>query len=127
MLSPFDISKNILKKESKLSNEVIDSDVNSFMLNRIFSNDINMCLIANELNKNGYSKKMIYDCYYYGIPKTSKFIPYNSKKEKREEELQYMMEYFQCSQTTAKQYLALISEDEKKTIVEYFKNRGIQK
>lgn len=124
MLSPFDISKNILQKQPKLSDEVIESDLNVWMTNLILSSDQNLCMIANELNKNGFTKKMVYDCLYYGIPKTSKFIPYNAKKEKAEKEVQYLMEYFQCSQQTAKQYSVLISEEEKAEIVEYFEKRG---
>ena len=82
MLSPFDISNNILKKQPKLSDDVIESDLNVFMLNKIFSNSQSIATLSNELNKSGFNKKMIYDCYYYGVPKSSSYIKYNSKKEK---------------------------------------------
>ena len=127
MLSPFDISKNILQKTPRLDDATISSDLEPWMINMIFSNDINMSLMANAMNREGISKKMLYDFYYYGIPKTKRFIPYNSKKEKLDKEIRYLMEYFGCSQDVAKDYVVLISDEEKAEIVSYFEDRGKKK
>jgi hypothetical protein len=126
-VTPFDISKNILKKETKLSSEVIDKDGNPWMLNRIMSNDEKYCILATELNHVGYTNKMVYDFYYHGLVKTNKYIPYNSKKATVDTEIKYLMDYYKCSQATAKQYLVLISKEEKQMIVDFFEKRGSKK
>lgn len=126
-ISPFDFMKNILSKEKRYSHEEVVNEFNLFMVNRIFSNDQQLILIANELNKKGITNQMGYDCYFYGIPKSKRFIQYNSKKEKTDKHIQYLMEYYQCNLTTAKQYMNLISDEEKLYIVDFFEKRGTKK
>ena len=126
-MTPFDISKNIMKKETKLSSDVIESEGSPWMLNRIFSNDKGYCVIANELNRDFLTNKMVYDCYYHGLPKTSKYIQYNSKKATIDKHIKYFMDYYMCNQHTAKQYLKLVSPEEKAHIIEFFEKRGAKK
>ena len=123
-MTPFDISKNVMKKETKLAKEVIDRDGNPWMLNRIFSNSLKFCIIANELNRTGFTNKMVYDVYYYGLPKTNEYIQYNSKKATLDKQLKYVMDYYKCNQNTAKQYMKLIAPEELTEIVEFFEKRG---
>ena len=123
-MSPFDIVKNIQSKDRVLSDQEIYSDFNSFMVNRIFSNEQSIIHLSNELNRKGFTDKMVYDCYFYGLPKMKKYIQYNSKKEKTDKEIQYIMDFYKCNLTTAKQYAILISDEEKQKIVEYNEKRG---
>lgn len=125
-LSPFDIMKNILKKEPLLS----DDDIKGcqWMLNKCFSCDQQYANVSIGLNVPNISDRMVYECYYYGLPKTpNRFIKYLAKKPAEEKENAYFMEYFGCSQETAKQYRKLISDDEKKHIINFFEKRGIKK
>jgi len=123
-MTPFDIVKNIQSKDRVLTDQEISDYFNSFMVNRIFSNDQSIVHLANELNKSGFTSKMVYDCYFYGLPKMKKYIPYNSKREKADKEIQYIMDFYKCNLTTAKQYASLISDEEKTMIVEYNEKRG---
>lgn len=124
--SPFDIMKNILKKQPLMS----DDDIKGcqWMLNKCFSCDPSYAHIASNLNVSDMSDRMVYECYYYGLPKTpNKFISYLAKKPADEIENKYFMEYFGCSQETAKQYRQMISKDEKKYIIDFFTKRGLKK
>jgi hypothetical protein len=126
-MNPFDMSKNILKKETKLSREIVETDTSAFMLNKIFSNDMQFCLVANELNRTGFTNRMVYDCYYHGLPKSGKYIKYSSKKAQVDKEIKYLMEYYKCNQNIAKQYMKLISPEDKAMIVDFFEKRGIKR
>lgn len=126
-MTPFDITKHILSKDKMLTDEEVESHFNLFMTNRIFSNDQQFIHLANEMNKKGYTKKMAFDCYFYGVPKTKRYIPYNSKKEKKDKQLEYMIQFYQCSLQTAKQYMELISDEDKQYIIDYFEKRGVKK
>lgn len=125
-VSPFDVVKGILNKT-----RLPDEDINNFsqwMVNKIFSCDRGTSLIANELNNQFVSNKMLYDCYYYGTPKCpNKYIPYNAKKAAADKELRYIMNYFNVNQNVAKQYQKLIGDDEKAFIVDYYEKRGVKK
>jgi hypothetical protein len=124
--SPFDIMKNILKKQPLMSDEDIKGC--QWMLNKCFSCDPLYAYIADNLNVEGMTDRMVYECYYYGIPKTpSKYITYLAKKPAEEKENKYFMEYFGCSQETAKQYMKMISKDEKTYIIKFFEQRGLRK
>jgi hypothetical protein len=126
-VSPFDVVKSIFKKE-KLQGEPITKDYSKWMVNKIFSCDQQLAILANELNNEFVSNQMSYDCYFFGIPKNpSKYIPYLAKKAAAEKEMKYFMEYFGVNQNVAKQYQLLIGDDEKKTIAEFFENRGAKK
>lgn len=125
-ISPFDIMKNILKKEPL----IVDDDIvgSKWMLNKIFSCDQSYAQLSSNLNTDSFTDKMVYDCYYYGLPKTpNRYIKYLAKKPEEEKETRYFMEYFGCSQETAKQYRKLCSKDESKYIKDYFEKRGIKK
>jgi hypothetical protein len=125
-LSPFDVSKNILKKEKRLDDTEIDK-MSVWMINRIFSNDDQFVFYANMINIPSVSNKMVYDFYYYGIPKSSRYIPYSSKKTVIDEEIRYLMNYYECNLRIAKQYHKLLSKETMKEIVEYYTKRGVTK
>lgn len=121
----FDYSNVILKKQKfDEPDEVFEKEFVPFIINRLFSCDQSLALVANEVNRNGFTKRMIFDLYFYGVPKCNKFISYNAKKAKAEKELQYIMEYYKCNMTTAKDYQVLLSEDDRDKIIEYFEKRG---
>ena len=126
-LNPFDVVKNILRKETRYSDEVIQKEYPLYMINKILSNDSELMVIANLMNENCLTNKMHYDCLYYGIPKTNKFIKYHIKKEAPIEEIRYLVEFFQVNTDIAKSYFERISEEEKKMIIEFYKNRGEKK
>jgi hypothetical protein len=120
----FDIVSIILEKKPIPSNEVIQKHCNTFMISQMLSCDIQFTGIAHEMAKLKISNKMYFDCLYYGIPKCKKYIKWNATKAKKEQNIQYLMDYFGCSQLTAKAYEQLIDAKELNDIREFFENRG---
>lgn len=125
-VSPFDAIKTIFNK-NKLQGEAITKDYSRWMLGKILSCDQQLAMLANELNNSFVDNQMHYDCCFYGIPKNpQKYIPYLAKKAAAEKEMKYIMDYYGVNQNIAKQYQLLISDAEKKTIAEFFENRGVK-
>lgn len=122
-LTPFDYVKCINAKEYPSSFE----GYSQWMVNKVFSCHSEYYVLATEMSKQ-MSDREHFDFYYYLLPKNPKlYIPYLCKKEKTEKDIQYLMEYYQINQTTAKQYLKLISDEDMKTVRGYFENRGLKK
>jgi hypothetical protein len=122
--NPFDIVKNIMKKETRL--ELEDPDYPSYMVNKIFSNDEQLALFANCMNRSEITPRMNYHFYYYGIPKIGRYIAYN-KKTLADKEVRYLMQYYECNSNLAKTYMKLLSKEEIKEIVGYYEKRGVVK
>lgn len=127
-LSPFDFSTNILKKQDRFDDDVIQKEYSQWMLNKIMSCDPDNIFLANELNKYGnISNKMSYDTYYYYLKKSSKFIKYLCKKPQTETEILHIMKYYQVNQNVAKQYREHLSDEEVKAIVDGYEKKGTKK
>lgn len=125
-VSPFEAVKTIFNKQRLTEEEI--SGCSKWMLNKIMSCDKQLGLIANELNNEFVTPKMVYDCYFYGLaPVPNKYIPYNAKKAAVEKEMRYIMEFYQVNQNVAKQYQKLISPEEKQTVIDFFEKRGTKK
>ena len=120
----FDIVNIILEKKPIPSIEDINKHCNQYMICQMLSNDIQFTGIAMEMSKLKISNKMFFDCLYNGIPKCKKYIQWNCSKQKKETDIMYLMEYYSCSQTTAKQYISIIDEKELTYIRDYFIKRG---
>lgn len=125
----FEYSTSILKKTKiEETPEEFEKFYSPFVMNRLFSCDIQTALIANEMNMNfGYSKKMHFDFMTLAVQKSNKFIKYDAKKEKKDKNIEYIMNFYSVNSETAKQYVRLISDDEMKKIEDYYENRGIKK
>lgn len=123
----FDIFNIIVEKKKKPAPDIIDRHCNQWMLNMLMSSDKTMVSIANQMSQLKLSNAAYFDCLYYGIPKTKKFIKYNAKKEKKQQDVSYMMEYFKCNNQTAESYLSIIKEDELQKIRDFYEKRGFVK
>lgn len=119
----FDIVNAILEKK-QVSREDIQAQCNQYMVGSMLSCDASFAEIAHELAKLKLTNKMYYDCLYHGLPKIKKFIKWNASKAKKEQNIMYLMDYFKCSQNTAKEYESLIEPKELEQIVEHYKTRG---
>lgn len=114
-MTPFDYSKTILVKSTY--EEPNEKDYSAFVMNKIFSCHMSSGFFAQAINKYTLSDKMNYDFYYYAkFPSPIKFIPYNAKKLKKDEEVLLLVKYYQCNSNNAKNYYDLLSDDEKNEI-----------
>lgn len=123
----FDIVNVILEKKPYPSDEDIQKHCNQYMINSMLSCDVQLADIAHEMSKIKVTNKMYFDCLYNGIPKCKKFIKWNATKAKKEQDIQYLIEYFGVSQTIAKSYVQLIEESELQEIRDFYEKVGIIK
>lgn len=123
----FGITDCILKKTNIPSDEEIQKHCSQWMINMQISCCEPLTQLAHELSKLKLTNKEYFDFCYHGIPKMNIFIKYNATKAKKDQEVKWVSEYFGCNIENAKQYMQLLSEDEKKDIFEYYTNRGMKK
>ena len=120
-LPGYDLFKDIIASINNKSGNLFDEDpeaaekaYNPYIVNAIFSgvdkfgkNDT--VLYANEMNvRPNISKRMQYDFYYYGLPKARRFLPFTKAESINNIEL--VMEYYQCSIKKAKQIIDVLTE-----------------
>lgn len=116
-MNPFDVVSSLVKmKESVYTTEfMFEKDYNTFMVNRILSNDPRTVLFADVMNQ--YSildKKLQHDFYLFGIPQYSGRIGYAKKTndpEFEEDCIRYLMETMHLNASKAIEYMSLIGID----------------
>lgn len=114
-VSPFDITKNITQTKDNLyeSEEITDKDYIPFMINRILSNSPSTALFANAMNQGVIDKKLQYDFYRLGIPKSKSYTKYIKKEasELNQEHLDYICMSMNVSMVRAIEVYSLIGSD----------------
>jgi hypothetical protein len=100
-MSPFDVTKSITQTKDDISGEDgFDKDYNTFMINRILSNSPQTVLFADAMNQNSHlDKKLQYDFYRLGIPKSKSYTKYIKKDALvgNEEHINYICEKLKVS------------------------------
>ena len=122
----YDIFRDILRSINTKSGHLLDKDPEAvrdylpFVINLVLSrvdkygkND--SILFANELNTRGYmSDKMQYDFLYYGLPKAARYG--EPVKPESINNLELVMEYYQCSPKKAKEIVQVLTVEQIETI-----------
>jgi hypothetical protein len=86
---------------------------NSYMIHRYLSMDINYIDIVNYVQKiNPQNKKQIYSIYREMIPKKKVWLKYAKSQtpKKKEELVEYVAKYYECSLGEADHYIDIIRE-----------------
>lgn len=123
----FDILNVFFEKKEIPTPEEIQKYCNQFMLNQTLSCDQQLAEIAHEMSKIRISNKEYFDCLFYGLPKGKRYIPYNAKKAKKENDVQYIMKFYKVSADVAREYYDLMDEKEIKGLAELYENQGVKK
>lgn len=119
-ISPFDIQKIILKK---LTPPEDFAGYSQWMLNKIFSCDPQLCFFAKVADRLNMTNEEHFDFFYFGIPRSNRWIKYLAKKEKETEHLRMIADHFGCNLTTASGYDKIISKDELKHIQDLYTHK----
>lgn len=129
-INHFSFAKDLTNIKSYLyleNNETLTEDkrYNSFLINKLFSMDESTFQYAQLMNENYIlDSKLNHDFYFYGIPKKFVYFKY-AKKLQEEDILQYIKKEYNCSTRIAKQYINLLTEDDRKKLVyKYTKGYG---
>lgn len=114
----FDILNDISYNKQNIFNSDVESQYNPYMVNKWLSMSIDTVMYAQDMNCNSHlPKDMQFDYYFYSIKKQKRFFKYI--KNKKEDLIDVVSEYHECSKKVAKQMLKLFSEDD----IEYMKGR----
>jgi|TARA_R110002167_G_scaffold22322_1_gene80091 hypothetical protein len=99
---------------------------NSYMIHRFMSMNSDYLELVNEAQKiNPQKKQEIYSIYREYIPKNNKWNKYikSNIKAQKQELLEYLSRYWECSQHEVKEYLNFLGDDE---IIRILQRMGIQ-
>ena len=123
----FDVAKNINKKDGHIIlKDNLDVDMNVFMLNKIFSKTQDTIFLANEVNRFSMSddKQMIYDFYYYAVPKSNYRYGSWDKADKSDDDLiEKIMLIYGYTYAKAKEVLPIL-KPHAKTLDEFTSKGG---
>ena len=117
-VSVFDYINSINSKNYIYDEENCEG-YNEYVINKAFSMFVDTVFITNEANLSGLKGKQHYDFLFYSIPKRKRFEKWT--KELLDEELVYVMEYFEISRKIAKLYLKNLNEEQISHIKEKLK------
>jgi hypothetical protein len=110
---------NILQGKEPLEFEDINREYNPWMVNSALARYIDTILFAAEMNKYyNLDKKMQYDFLFYSIKKKKRgYIPW-IKKEKDSEDLSIIKEYYNVSNSKARDIINILKSDQLEMIRE---------
>lgn len=111
-MSPFDIVKSLTQTKDDISQEDdFNKDYTVFMINRILSNSPQTALFADVMNQSSHlDKKLQYDFYRFGIPKTKSYTKYIKKESTdiNQEHLDYICNKMKISLNRAIELYGII-------------------
>lgn len=115
-MSPFDITKSLTQTTDNLyeTEDFAEKDFVPFMINRILSNSRATVLYANAMNQFGsLDKRMQYDFYRLGTPKTKTYIKWIKKEavEVNQEHLGHICEAMNVSMSRAIELYKIIGSE----------------
>lgn len=113
--SPFSFVNNISDKKYPESLE----GFSPYLINLAFSQRQDTVIFANEMNKyHGLSERSQFDFYFHGLPKKSYFSKW--AKASKEENIDAVCAYYNCSGKEAKSYLKVLTQSQIQQIEEWF-------
>ena len=114
--SPFSFVNNISEKKYPTTFEGFVP----YLMNLSFSQRQDTVFLANEMNKyHSLPDRCQFDFYYFGLPKKSLFAKW--AKASKEESLDAVREYYNCSLKEAQSYLRVLTNPQIEEIEEWFK------
>jgi hypothetical protein len=91
----------------------LKKEYSPYVINRFVKGNIDCLLDAQQMNLNPFlDKELQYDYYIYALSKKKRYSKYN-KKDKEEELMKYLKDYFSFSTEKSKVALSLLSEETK--------------
>ena len=129
-MSPFDFindinfgKKNLLKDDDK---GILEKEYNSFIINRGLSYFSDTVLYANEMNlRHELDKRMQNDNLLHSIRPKKRFSKW--AKNKKEERVDLIKQYFNYSNQKAREVLDIITDEEYNQIKQAFETGGTSK
>ena len=112
--------KNLIDEDPSLEKEY-----NPYIINRIYSGNLDSVMFANEMNKYSFlNKKIQYDFYLNSLRSKKRFSPWLRKDKIKD--LDYVKRYYGYSNEKAQQALKILTKEQLNFIRSKFETGGKQ-
>lgn len=110
-MSPFDFINSIQAEKKYILSDDTEKDYNQFVINRGLSFGADTIIYGNEMNSRPHLPiKMQYDFLFHGIPKRKRYNKWI--KSEKMDNIDIIVEYYECSDVRAKEILGLLTDDQ---------------
>ena len=119
-----DLFKGIIPSITTTKQYLDDIDgYNAYVVNISLANHIDCVLYANEMNQySGLTTQMQYDYYFHSVRKAKR--PFSYEKKIKNDDMVSIKEWYQCSNSKAKEILRILTPEQVKTIVKLTEKGG---
>lgn len=126
-LSPFDIAKNINEKTGFLDEDVLGG-YSPWLMNKIFSFTKDTVHVADEVNRYCHLDKDVqYAFYYLFLDKKKRYGKWQKKHDVGGDVIDALKQKYHYNNRDAENAMTLLSEDNKKALIEEFALGGVRK
>ena len=118
-------SINLTKKNLIDEDPSLEKEYNPYIINRIYSGNLDSVMFANEMNKYSFlPKKIQYDFYLNSLRSKKRFSPWLRKDKIKD--LDYVKRYYGYSNEKAQQALKILTKQQLNFIRSKFETGGKQ-
>lgn len=118
----FDILNNINQKTGDKWPDI--EGYEPFIMNKMFMKDIQTLGYASEANHHDMTGEQNYYYYLYSIPKGKRFFKGIKKDKLKEDNINVIIEYYQCNRNKANEYLEILTTEQLLSIKETLDKGG---
>jgi len=127
-MNPFDYVNEILKgKNNLIVDEYTEKQYNSFLVNRSLSYHLDCIAYANEMNRRHHLDKKLQNDFLINTIRSRKRSFAKWVKSEKSEDIECIKQYFNYSDTKAREALSLLSVEELIKIKERTDTGGLRK
>src|ERR1035437_1575436 len=117
-MSPFDIVSKVFNEKQTHDKDEVLATYPAWVINKALSNTMDTMFFSAEMNRySALDNDMQYAFYLNGIPKGKRFGKWNKIDTSEKELLNNVCRLYSVNTIVAKQYLTLLSEEEKQRIL----------
>lgn len=127
-MNPFDYVNEILKgKNNLIVDEYTEKQYNPFLVNRSLSYHLDCIAYANEMNRRHHLDKKLQNDFLINTIRSRKRSFAKWVKSEKSEDIECIKQYFNYSDTKAREALSLLSDEELIKIKERTDTGGLRK
>ena len=124
----FDFLNNITYDKQYIFDEGTQDAYNPYIVGMGLMQHQDTILLANECNKKSSGNKLFHhDFLFYSISKGKRYRKWAKANKEDEELIEYIMTKYVVNRENAKQYLKLVDDEQKQTIIDLMNAKGGRK
>ncbi len=124
----FDFLTDLTSNKEYLLSENTEREFNIYMVNKGLGQQMDLILLANEMNKSpGLTKEMVHDFYFYSIKKKKRYGSWAKADNGNKEVLDLIVKHYVVNRTVAESYLKLMTPDDINSLKQKYEVGGRSK